>query len=239
MVGTLHCRRLDSSAVDAYNAFISAHRAFLDANNIVLKRHFEREEGELADRAYDRHNTSAANFHAGGDDFRSEEECRQLVSLAKLASHMAGSDLLMLADAFSSPPRRGQCEPSRWSEEEPQAIGPTGGQGAVLANAQIDPPVKAAVLATDGSTPAPGEATGTKPPEPAVSTMGAPPAPATGATQADALKAAIAALEAATAALRMAAPAAAESAPADRLAAAAPPATGPGTAPVVASAAEK
>lgn len=110
MVGTLQCKGANTTAVEAYNRFVTKQRGLLDANNYVLKAHFLREQGiEKGAAAYDGYATSLANNRAArlGDP----AFCPTIETFVTLAEAASGPELQRLAEMVSEAPPSGTCPP--------------------------------------------------------------------------------------------------------------------------------
>jgi hypothetical protein len=203
MVGALQCRFTQPSAVDLYNDFIGRQRAFLDANNRVLKSRFFREDGAHGARAYDRYNTGLANDYSARSEEPDRRSCWRIASLTRMATRMSEADLLMLADSVAEPPFSGACRPSDYQFGDPYEETGRFDPAGPIAEAAPPLPEPEPVLAAieEPEPPAPPSLA----PEPVlIKASEPPPAPAPSPTKEEALRAAIAALQAATAALQVA-----------------------------------
>ena len=196
MIGALRCRAGDAGMTDRYNGFVTHNRNALDTHNYVLKTRFMREHGIAGGhKAYDDFITGMANSHSSRlDDVKF---CPTVDALTKLASEGGAADLEQLAANISEDTSLADalCKPEEVAVTEPVAnpivqrtIVEVPGEGTVTVHTGT--PVSAAVA--EEAVAAPVEAAA--PVEvvaPAVS-------------QAEALKAAVAALQSATTALQMA-----------------------------------
>jgi hypothetical protein len=127
MVGTLHCRWHNPSVLDHYGTFSTNHSDFLEANHIILRARFAREEavGESDGQPeYNRYLTSAANHYSESASIDEEIDCAGVASLAKVAAQLPHDQLLLLAASIVKAPNSGPCPPSNYNfsnEEAPAA----------------------------------------------------------------------------------------------------------------------
>ena len=115
MVGALHCRARDGSTAEAYNAFVESQQRRLDRHGKRLQRHFRRADRRDARGAYDRYATALANHYSRMFDH--DGPCRMVVTMARHAARADGDGLLVLADAYATPPPL-TCGPSRDAASE-------------------------------------------------------------------------------------------------------------------------
>ena len=100
MVGALRCRATADNLLDAYNGFISRHRALIQAHNDALKTHF----GARNISAYDRFTTALANDHAGRTS--AADFCARVRALAeRAAAAETQGALAAMAEAETPAPR--------------------------------------------------------------------------------------------------------------------------------------
>jgi hypothetical protein len=111
MVDALRCRAFGIDILGAYNEFVRANRATLQAANSVILAQFSRGFGPGAQIEYDRFTTSLANAYGG--DSTSGESCAEAASLAAEAVAANGDiqRLVEIEERFGPPPELpgGQC----------------------------------------------------------------------------------------------------------------------------------
>jgi hypothetical protein len=181
MVGALHCRDKTPRVVENYNTFVAQHRGMLEAHHAILQSRFDREgisgEGSVDYRDFV---TVAANQHSGDPATRDVGDCASIVSLARMASAMSDTDLLMLAQSVTKAPASGPCRPSRYSfEEEPGPVGsaPVSEVEQLIAARQPWEPLPAVAAAVAAAPAAPASEAALRPKpteEPAVALEVAP-----------------------------------------------------------------
>jgi len=112
MVDALRCRAYGIDILGAYNEFVRANRATLQAANAVILAQFARGFGRGAQTEYDRFTTALANAY--GADKTTGETCAETASVAAEAV-AAGGDierLVEIEERFGPAPALpgGQCE---------------------------------------------------------------------------------------------------------------------------------
>ncbi|HEX8643506.1 MAG TPA: hypothetical protein VF702_06280 [Allosphingosinicella sp.] len=111
MVDALRCRAYGIDILSAYNEFVRANRATLQAANSVILAQFSRGFGSGAQVEYDRFTTSLANAYGG--DATSGESCAEAAAIAAEAVAANGDvqRLVEIEERFGPPPALpgGQC----------------------------------------------------------------------------------------------------------------------------------
>ena len=111
MVDALRCRAYGIDILGAYNEFVRANRATIQAANSVIMAQFNDGFGRAGQTEYDRFTTALANSYGG--DATSGESCAEAASVAAEAV-AAGGDigrLVEIEERFGPPPSLpgGQC----------------------------------------------------------------------------------------------------------------------------------
>lgn len=111
MVDALRCRAFGIDILGAYNEFVRANRATLQAANTVILGQFARGFGTSAQTEYDRFTTALANSYGGAET--SGETCAEAASIAAEAVAADGDvqRLVEIEERFGPAPALpgGQC----------------------------------------------------------------------------------------------------------------------------------
>lgn len=226
MAGAFQCRDKNPSVMAHYNTFVNNQREVLQAHDSILKARFDREAGDKKGRgkhAYDQYLASATQHYSQTPEWN-ERDCARVVSLARVASQLPREELLMLSGSIVDAPLSGPCRPSRYSFDDGGAL--AAGTGAAVSPRNPWDPIGPAT----GAIVAPPAADQMRSERPVLASRGpvatlifpaeqqaqagasttnvavAPPQAVTqsGATSAEFLQTAVAALQVAAAALQMA-----------------------------------